>query len=591
MSLGPDGRSLKTETRAVAPVIAVVLLFGFTTVGFSLYQAEIIPDQNAQTEFQHFQHTQDQMVAIQSAAVDAAAIGEQRSVVFQLGTEFQPRYFGVNPPPPTGQLATSETYTMTIIRNTGANDTVEARFLTYEPNYRELQAGCLRYEHGITYIDARETGGGIILQEGQTAPLQLAPLQNEFSTSGQRQISLQLEPTTAKTLDDITSGDRVRIPTRLPNPNTPENNSWDDTLGITVDNASYEYNSSGPNYVTIDGSEVADITAVGTKTLPGDDPEATNEQASSGSPSVPGGSSAVAEQVVFTTDDDEDDEYELQVLSLENGNPENPEVTAIGDTAQVIGPVDPGQSEFPYVTASEELKYSSTSGEITEADLSEGKPQTPSQGASLVVIGSWEIASDAIYYVNQKGGISRYNIEEEGTEQIRKQNVFSDTPKAVIGFIGTDDDELVFVDSNGNIKSFDTSSQEAPTEIGANNGAGSNGNTYGIGQPAQVTPDGPELIPIVDGSNVPKLIDPTAGKVYSPDGDPSEATKSPIASANIERDADETAELVYIPTGDDADVVYLDIKELDEENGKYTFETEELSLDSEPDIRDSTGVS
>ncbi|TKX42811.1 hypothetical protein EXE50_12435 [Halorubrum sp. ARQ200] len=52
-----SGRLINTsridDNRAVAPVIGVVILFGFLILALSLYQVEIVPQQNAETGFKH----------------------------------------------------------------------------------------------------------------------------------------------------------------------------------------------------------------------------------------------------------------------------------------------------------------------------------------------------------------------------------------------------------------------------------------------------------------------------------------------------------------------------------------------------------
>ncbi len=261
-TMGPNSRTLRDDQRAVAPLIAVVLLFGFVTIGFSLYQAEIIPDQNSQTEFQHFQDTQDQMIAIQSAARDTVATSQPRSTTFDLGTEYRTRYFGINPPPPTGRLATSEPYNITINPN-GEDVTVEARFLEYEPNYRELETGLIRYEHGLTYLDARETGGDVVFLPNQDAQpvqgnsVQVVPLQNTYEESGQRRVSIQFYRSTSG--GELPSSiNSINLSTRL------SEETWNELIGsANVVN----FTGGNPNYVQINRTGIQ-VTPVGISSRP-----------------------------------------------------------------------------------------------------------------------------------------------------------------------------------------------------------------------------------------------------------------------------------------------------------------------------------
>lgn len=251
------------DDRGQAVVLGAVLLFGIVTIAFAGYQAYQVPNQNAQTEFQHFEEAKDQMVQLRSAASDTAAVSQPRSVTFPLGTSFQQRSFAVNPPPPTGELATSETHTITIYDSAGTvTDTVEARLLTYDPNYREYQPGVLRYEHGIVYLDARDVGGGVVFLEEYTAPLRLVPIQNEFGASGQRQIGLELYRPGGTEPIEISSDDTVSIPTKL------NESDWEESIGVSVE---YNYTST-PHRVNLTGADVSDITPVGIN----DPPEITN---------------------------------------------------------------------------------------------------------------------------------------------------------------------------------------------------------------------------------------------------------------------------------------------------------------------------
>lgn len=245
------------DDRGQAVVLGAVLLFGIVTIAFAGYQAYQVPNQNAQTEFQHFEEAKDQMVQLRSAASDTAAVSQPRSVTFPLGTSFQQRSFAVNPPPPTGELATSEAHTITIYNSAGTvTDTVEARLLTYDPNYREYQPGVLRYEHGIVYLDARDVGGGVVFLEEYTAPLRLVPIQNEFGASGQRQIGLELYRPEGTDQIKLSPDDTVRIPTRLPD---PDESDWDETLGVSVTG----YDPGDPNRVSLRGDDISNIIPVG----------------------------------------------------------------------------------------------------------------------------------------------------------------------------------------------------------------------------------------------------------------------------------------------------------------------------------------
>jgi len=152
--------TLRSDTRAVAPVLGAVLLFGIAVVAFSGYQATVVPNQNAEVEYNHFQEVKDQMVALQVIAADSATTGLSRMTTIDPGTEYPSRLLGINPPPPTGALTTTDTtITITYTKNQGngkggvRSRNVTAQRIQYQPQYHEFHPGILRYEHGLLYLD------------------------------------------------------------------------------------------------------------------------------------------------------------------------------------------------------------------------------------------------------------------------------------------------------------------------------------------------------------------------------------------------------------------------------------------------------
>ena len=60
-SQSPGGTSFRDDTREVSQVIGAVFIFGILVVAFSGYQAFVIPNQNAETEFNHYGDVKDDM--------------------------------------------------------------------------------------------------------------------------------------------------------------------------------------------------------------------------------------------------------------------------------------------------------------------------------------------------------------------------------------------------------------------------------------------------------------------------------------------------------------------------------------------------
>ncbi len=163
--------SLRSDTRAVAPVLGAVLLFGIAVVAFSGYQATVVPNQNAEVEYNHFQEVKDQMVAFRALMYSAAQTNSIRTASVDLGTHYPARLFGINPPPAAGTLATSEsTYEIEINNSNDSSDSISIRFLNYTPNYNEFQPGTTVYEHGLLYLTS-PNGEHILLPDTGSQPL------------------------------------------------------------------------------------------------------------------------------------------------------------------------------------------------------------------------------------------------------------------------------------------------------------------------------------------------------------------------------------------------------------------------------------
>jgi len=208
----------------VSSVIGVVILFGFLILALSLYQVEVVPQQNAETEFQHSGEVRNDLVELRASILQAGSIDQPQYQTVQLGTAYSPRTFSINPPSPAGTIRTTDPYPITISNNSGTPEgtiTIPTRFIEYQPGYNELDRSPTWYDASVLYLDARDEGGGIAVIEDQTlvdgGEVQITALQNEFRKSGTGQVTLELRPTKSVT-GNIPEGDiNITFPTRLSN--------------------------------------------------------------------------------------------------------------------------------------------------------------------------------------------------------------------------------------------------------------------------------------------------------------------------------------------------------------------------------------
>ena len=158
------------DNRAVSTVIGVVILFGFLILTLSLYQVEIVPQQNAEMEFQHSGEVRNDLVELRAGILQAGSIDQPQYQTVQLGTSYPTRVFTINPPPPAGTIRTTESYPITIAYESNGTviETIPTRFIEYRPGYNELDQSPTWYDASVLYLDARQEGGGIAVIEDQS---------------------------------------------------------------------------------------------------------------------------------------------------------------------------------------------------------------------------------------------------------------------------------------------------------------------------------------------------------------------------------------------------------------------------------------
>ena len=207
------------DERGVSGVVGFIFVFAILIILLSINQAQVVPAENSEVEFQHFQDVRDDLVEVRSAISTAGRSDLAQFPTVKLGTDYPPRILAVNPPPATGTLRTSQRYDIHI-QNATDNVTVSTRFLEYEPNYNELDVGSTWYENAMLYLDERDSGGLVVIEEQGLVPengyeLRITALQNEFEESGSRRVSLELNPSKVDEVDELTGNLTVTLPTQL----------------------------------------------------------------------------------------------------------------------------------------------------------------------------------------------------------------------------------------------------------------------------------------------------------------------------------------------------------------------------------------
>ncbi|MGB9965087.1 hypothetical protein [Halobacterium hubeiense] len=154
----------RDDSRAQSVQIGAILLFATLIIALSVYQATVVPSQNADIEYKHSQTVQNQLTDVRNGILRSAATGTTQPASVTLGTQYPSRVFLMNPPPATGTLRTGsyENNGIELSNVVATNDetadfldgswTAPTKYLEYEPNYHEYDnAPNLAYGETLLY--------------------------------------------------------------------------------------------------------------------------------------------------------------------------------------------------------------------------------------------------------------------------------------------------------------------------------------------------------------------------------------------------------------------------------------------------------
>lgn len=262
------------DTRGVSAVVGAILMFGILILALTTYQAAIVPQQNAQTEFEHFEDNRDELIEFRNAVSTAGQTKTSQFPSVKLGTQYQSRTFTINPAPPSGTLQTSKPYNITISDTNGNSENVSTRFVEYRPEYREISVGSTWFEHSVLYLDERESSGQNIIQDQNivtsSGTIRITALQNEFQSTRTDRVTVELYPTNDSDFPEFDGEVTVKLPTRL-----DETDYWGDEIG---DHSVYERVESYPGepdvnrlVLKVDSDDDLEMNTVGIQDEPTED--------------------------------------------------------------------------------------------------------------------------------------------------------------------------------------------------------------------------------------------------------------------------------------------------------------------------------
>lgn len=102
------------DNRAQALQVGAILLFGFLILGLSLYQATVVPDQNRGVEFNAYQDAAAGLAELRNDVITAASKDTTTGTNVRTGAVYPSRSVFINPPPPNGELRTTDPRNVTL---------------------------------------------------------------------------------------------------------------------------------------------------------------------------------------------------------------------------------------------------------------------------------------------------------------------------------------------------------------------------------------------------------------------------------------------------------------------------------------------
>ena len=224
------------DRRGQSVVVGVVILFGFLIVAMAVYQAQVVPQENANVEFEHSQEVENDVNDLRNTILRASTTGSAQPQRVRLGTRYPQRTFFVNPAPATGDIRTTENRSVEFdgieINESAAHENVvdfwttetyTTRSIQYESSYNEFrESPRLTYEHSV--VGAEFPNDATLFRTNQTVVrgdrLSLTMLSGSVSENGVEARNLDPEAVSEGTRTvpvDVDPGDAIVLPTALNN--------------------------------------------------------------------------------------------------------------------------------------------------------------------------------------------------------------------------------------------------------------------------------------------------------------------------------------------------------------------------------------
>ncbi|MFB6108044.1 MAG: hypothetical protein ABEJ82_04270 [Haloplanus sp.] len=233
----------RDANRGQAIQIGAILVFAILILGISIYQATVVPQQNARVEFDGYKQASTDMVSLRNDIRSAATTGEASGTTVKTGVTYPQRSIFVNPGPPAGTISTdddtpnvtltgvtpvaSETENVRKFWN-ATSGTYETKRVTFSPAYNEFRASPV----SIVGDDVYRTPDSKVLPISQGSSIRsnritLVTVRGDMGASDVS-VPVTAEPVTAATRTVVVTGEGSTFSITLPTPTNAT--AWNDTV-------------------------------------------------------------------------------------------------------------------------------------------------------------------------------------------------------------------------------------------------------------------------------------------------------------------------------------------------------------------------
>jgi len=260
----------RDANRGQAIQVGAILLFGILILGASIYQATVIPQQNARVEFNTYQEATDDMVSVRDDVVTAGTEGTSASTTVATGATYPARSIFVNPGTPSGTVSTAGAPNVTIagvqaVESEAENTRTfwnvtsgeyETNRVTFTPSYNEFDGSPVSIAGQGVYRLPNDrvlpiSAGSSISGNRIT----LVTVRGDLGASG-RSVPVTADPVSTATRTVTVTGTGstfdVTVPTPIPA------SAWNDSVGPDVvanpNVLDTDPNPNGTVTITFDGS-------------------------------------------------------------------------------------------------------------------------------------------------------------------------------------------------------------------------------------------------------------------------------------------------------------------------------------------------